>query len=374
MNDYPNDAYNCILDQHKYNAKRYQESFKKLRIVLGPVEFVGVKSASESAFVNLGDVPISAKYFIEWMTSKFLKKNEMVYSLSQFLNDVLNNLVNQFLNGTKCPVAGTSQKVRLNQATITGQAIPPTEAVQSLIKADVPLDVFTNHALTTGYMRFDAGKWASPQPILNPSGFSGASARTTIPADEEINYMVYFVGRTMPTEQMKGNKAEDEAKGVYHYLLGRDRGLVKSIKLQKTATPGLAEVRFEQEGYDGLEQLRVVYDVEIESYANVNTFPGTYIYIEPAGFSPSAKLQNIDLTKFGIGGYYMIIKSSHTFLAGQLKSTITAKWVNQLEGEEAAAIRDTRNEDASKCAMAKTRAELASESIEDFLFDEAGKE
>ena len=86
---------------------------------------------------------------------------------------------------------------------------------------------------------------------------------------------------------MIGDKQLDAQGGIFHYLLGRNKGLVKNIKLQKTQT-GLQEVRFEQEGYDGLEQLRVVYDVEIETYANVNTFPGTYIYIPPEGFDPSS--------------------------------------------------------------------------------------
>jgi hypothetical protein len=82
---------------------------------------------------------------------------------------------------------------------------------------------------------------------------------------------------------MNGDKAEDHQNGIFHYLLGRDRGLVKNISLSKTETPGLQEVRYEQEGYEGLEQLRVVYDADIECYSNVNTFPGTYIYIDPKG-------------------------------------------------------------------------------------------
>ena len=66
-------------------------------------------------------------------------------------------------------------------------------------------------------------------------------------------------------------------------MIGRDKGLIKNIKLTKTQTKGLAEVRFEQEGYEGLEQLRVVYDAKVDMYASVNTFPGTYIYIDPFG-------------------------------------------------------------------------------------------
>ena len=67
----------------------------------------------------------------------------------------------------------------------------------------------------------------------------------------------------------------------------------------------MKEVRFEQQGYDGLQQLREQYDVDIKTYANVNTFPGTYIFVDPKSFSPSS---TVDLTSLGVGGYHMIIR------------------------------------------------------------------
>ena len=155
---------------------------------------------------------------------------------------------------------------------------------------------------------------------------------TYAPLSHEINYFVFFAARTRPADRMVGDMSQDLQGGIFHYILGRDKGIVKNIKLQKTQTPGLQEVRFEQEGYDGLEQLRVVYDVEIDCYANVNAFPGTYIYIPPQGFDPGAS-PDLDLTKFGIGGYYMIYRSSHNFAAGEASSKIYAKWVAQIESE-----------------------------------------
>mgnify|MGYP001495336088 CR=1 FL=1 len=64
--------------------------------------------------------------------------------------------------------------------------------------------------------------------------------------------------------------------------------------MQKTDSPGLKEVRFEQEGYDGLHQLREIYDVNITSYANITAFPGAYIFVDPKGFAPSMGAYDID--------------------------------------------------------------------------------
>ena len=109
---------------------------------------------------------------------------------------------------------------------------------------------------------------------------------------------------------------------------------MKNITLSKTQTPGLQEVRFEQEGYDGLQQLRVVYDVEIDSYAAVKTFPGTYIFVNPQSFAPTTNLvpcHPLNLTQYGIGGYYMIIRSEHSFAPGVADTKISAKWVNEVD-------------------------------------------
>ena len=160
--------------------------------------------------------------------------------------------------------------------------------------------------------------------------------------------MIFYAGRSHPREFMTGDMQIDEEAGIFHYILGRDRGIVKNIDLKRTNTTGLKELRFEQEGFDGLQQLREVYDATINTFALPSAYPGTYIFIEPRGFAPDTKgfTPNIDsngnqvtmtqankheLTKYGIGGYFMIIKSEHTLAEGVAESTITAKWVAGLE-------------------------------------------
>ena len=130
----------------------------------------------------------------------------------------------------------------------------------------------------------------------------------------------------MPDNLATGLKETDESYGIYHYGIGRKDGIVKTINFRKTDSAGLAELRYEQEGYDGLQQLREMYDVEIKTYANVAAFPGAYIYVEPETFAPFNST-SADLTQMGIGGYHMIIRSEHSFGPGLAESTILAKWV-----------------------------------------------
>ena len=172
--------------------------------------------------------------------------------------------------------------------------------------------------------------------------------------EREMNYLTYYAARVQPVERMQGNIASDQAIGIWHYQIGKPEGIVKTIKLTKTDSPGLKEVRFEQHGYDGLQQLREMYDAKINTYSDVSAFPGNYIYVEPAGFSPSARAKGYDLTQYGVGGYYMIIRSEHAFGAGVADTQITAKWVAEIDREQAAAeAKDLEAEGSTEGTPAK---------------------
>ena len=363
------------------------DNFKRMRIVLGPVEFANSPSRSSSAITNatFGDIPVSVKYFIEYMTEKMLQKEDTFYSLTKFLNDIMNEFVRDFLNSREC-FRNMKTKVRAQQASLCSWSPSSDYDVLSMKIAQTGLereqsvlrDPQTLMPLTTKKRARvpDLQLVSGREPLLYLSGPPGA--RTSIPPDHEFNYFVYFAGQIQPIEKMKGKRHDymedgvrvpgDESRGIFHYLLGRPRGLIKNISLSKTQTRGLAEVRFEQDGYDGLRQLRVVYDVEIDSYANINTYPGTYIYVDPAGFDPGYNIDKITLTELGIGGYYMIIRSEHEFGPGKANTKITAKWVNQIEAEaelqeSCRSTRDTStgtNDTSRRCAnYSEDRADAA---------------
>tara|TARA_R110002020_G_scaffold9035_11_gene36194 strand:- start:3275 stop:7714 length:4440 start_codon:yes stop_codon:yes gene_type:complete len=309
------------------------QQFKKMRVLLGPVEFVNPGAGASSIFVNLGDVPLSMRYFMEWISEKMLNKEQSIYSFTKFLNDLFNNIVKNFLNNDTCFSYSIAQKTRVNQAVVTSYPGSPNPQVDEITKY---INSITVPGVREPKRAHINGLYSRGAPVLRTSGIPG----TPIPqrsVSEEMNYFVYFAGRTAPTEFMKGNKAQDAERGIFHYLLGRDRGMIKNISLSKTDSKGLAEVRFEQDGYDGLKQLRVVYDVLIDTYADVKTYPGTYIFVNPQGFDPNSSLiacHESNLTQYGIGGYFMVWKSEHSFGAGEASTKIHAKWVNQVESED----------------------------------------
>jgi hypothetical protein len=330
-----------LKEHEKERFARMYSNFKKLRVVLGPVEIVNPRDPSQSQFVNFGDMPISVKYFMDWLTDKTIKKDQFYYPLPRFLNDFFNRFISDFLNNDTCFGYSIKQKTRVNQASVTGYRKPTDyPGIDSISAVIIRQRAATRWDQISRLMMFTLeglGLEENPYPIINISGYVNDPRSFSRNLSDEFNYLVYFAGRTQPTEKMNGNVFEDSRQGIMHYMMGRDVGIIKNISLNRTDSPGLKEVRFEQEGYDGLNQLREVYDVSIDTYANVSAFPGTYIFVDPRGFVPNMSyelksdgFQIEDLSDYGLGGYYMVIRSEHTFGPGKANTEITAKWVSEI--------------------------------------------
>ena len=335
-----------LKEEQVIRYQRHRENFKKFRVLLGPIELVKTTKGSdgkgklETAIVNLGDLPISVKYFMEFMTEKMLKTDREVYPIGTFLNQFFNTFISDFLNTNSCYGGKVSQKIRLFQSAITGfnnytkdkDTNYPDDMVYYMVEND--------------RRRVNLYDVNVSFPALDVMGGRGQSTQTGEMADE-INYLIYYAGRVQPMDTLLGDRDTDQARGIFHYQIGKDSGIVKSINLSKTDSPGLAEVRFEQEGYDGLQQLLVLYDANIKSFLDVTAFPGSYIYVEPRGFDPGLTDPK-RFTNLGIGGYYMITETDHSLGPGTAETSITAKWVAQVNNENPPAVGGNETDPCTK--------------------------
>ena len=338
------------LEAEQARLKRIYANYKQFRVLLGPLELVNPQSEKEYFTTNLGDIPISVSYFMDWLIDKTLKRDSISYNLPIFLKDLLNNLVRNFLNEDHCFDLNIKQRVRVFSSTVTSYRNPTwekkyagTDEITTWIKlqkptprTDLNLVGFGGNASGQNKLRMHSMPTTtsghSAVPVLHVMGERG-SVINTRKFKDTYNYSVFYAGRVQPQKLMSGVESSDAKAGIFHYVLGKPNGIVKNIQLSKTDAPGLKEVRFEQEGYDGLMQLREVYDAKITCYGSPNIYPGTYIYVDPRGFAPdvvSTAWGGADLSKFGVGGYFMVTHAENKFGPGVCETEITAKWVAQL--------------------------------------------
>ena len=356
--------------------KKDFEDFRKFRVVLGPVELVNPFDQNDVVIASLGDIPIALPYLQEWLTSETLKNNSRRMPVSSFLNKLMNKLVKSALNDDSSFGGALKQKVRLakTEAMCINQYADKTDDLTYLMHQTNKIleknyDVYIKNA--TGHTIDDWSQAAivdklttanaaiSPHtsraylnhlstPVLECSAF-GEDPTKKDASEKEMNYLIFYAARANLIGFYRGDRLADSQRGVHHYSVGRDRGIIKEIKLTRDSRKGVREARFEQEGFDGLQQLREVYSVDVDCYANFNVFPGTKIFVDPRGWVPNLDSESLSqlgsvaaLTDFGIGGYYDVMQVDHTFGAGQFDTTFKAKWTAQIDSPR------RKNKDAGK--------------------------
>ena len=174
----------------------------------------------------MGDLPISVKYFNEWLSKKVLSKGETQYNLVKFLTDLFNDLLNTFMNDDSCFKTNQKQKTRLNQFVVTGY--------KSQTREDVEWDRLTEAILTQSHLgersaRLFLNDPKLPRPLIHISGATESGGGSKGDVENETNYLVFFAGRTMPSEFMNGNRAQDHSRGIFHYSAGQRQGIIKSM-------------------------------------------------------------------------------------------------------------------------------------------------
>jgi len=300
--------------------------FEKARILLGPLNLILNNTAAQPINCSLGDIPISLNYFLSFLDSKINTRNLSNYPFSKFVHELIMELLLTFLNSSKCPSSTKYKKVKLNNTVVTAyNVLPPVSGSK-----DDLTTLIINKGMEKNYFDHKKADPADSYPILAISGPKN-DPRNQLDIEHMINYNIFYAGSASPEQDYTGIRSVDEDRSVFHYTLGEDKGIVKNIVLSRTDAPYLKTTRFEQEGYDGLTQLREVYNASIDTFFNPQTFPGTMIYIEPKGFDPTVAADE-DLTKYGIGGYLMVIKSTNSIKPGDGNTQIIAQWVASADG------------------------------------------
>ena len=132
--------------------------------------------------------------------------------------------------------------------------------------------------------------------------------------------------------ERKGDPAKDIEDGIYHFNIGSDQGLLKSMDFSRVSLPFLQELRSEQaedQGVDQLEQLKFPYDTYVNLFGTSLFVPGMFYYINPslAGLGSVENASSLAY-QMNLGGYHLVQQVSTNISAG--------KFVTQIVGTQTA--------------------------------------
>lgn len=328
-----------LLDSLYKEENEFFPEVENIKVILTSFTLDLLGENSET-LINIGEIPIDLDTFIEWFKENILDKDIEAISIIDFIKRFFLYLIKDVFQET---CVDTDQQKKLSFKTMSVMAIdrenPGSDPLQNMLQKDLNA--------TIGLPDFDSS------PILNVVRhynkgnlplITSAVDRKSPKTSDFINYMMIFVHYRPTKFTGLGIKNEDETKGIYHFFVGADKGLVKNINFSKADIQYIRESRMMNQGTNNLLQLSSVYRSSIKMIGNTLLYPGMELFINPFGFGGpvfghpedgpgdinSPNLSNI----MGIGGYQQVLKVNSTISPGKFETTVDCIFIHSGEAEE----------------------------------------
>jgi len=337
---YIGDLLYAILDILYDDNEKYFEGYEKFKFVLGSFQFedlldnnVGTKT------INIANIPISCELFFEWFTENIIKPERNSYPIMFFIRDLCKFLIVEILSET-CFKRSLNKSLQFKTMNFLGKAKNGKDPLRSLypvFRANKPEALVLD--LSKKYGEVD-----SPLPLE-------VDDEAGISINDLYNYVTIYVEtpRLKSEKDATTTKQQDEAKGIIHYQIGRDRGILKKIKFSKTDMQYIREARFFRHGNDGLMQLSAVYKVSMDMIGNTLYYPGMEIFIDPLGLfgvdnQADPRVKNSIANRLGFGGYHLVTNVKSSIGPGKFTTTVDALFSYSGDGDPSSRVVGTKQQ------------------------------
>ena len=308
---------------------------KNCRVLLAPISIHDPVSDEIVSNINLADIPISVKFFIEWFLQDVIGQNKKVYPAMSFIQNLLTSLVQPVIT-RQCKALRNVPRQRLQLRTnfFSAGGRPGSDPLSS------KKNIIPTESGGRDYTRVDIdaafrSARRRGRSILNPPG----------PGSANYHYMLIYPINSVSLRDLNGSPNADASRGIYHFGIGRNSGLLKSIKFSKSDF-SLREARIENEilaQATGLAVLANVYTVKIRTFGNTLFYPGSRIYVDPSGLGGlgSPTRPRSAARQLGIGGYHVVYNVQSFIESGKFETVVDALWeMSGGEGGRAEQVQD----------------------------------
>lgn len=276
-----------IYDETDENSiSSIQSRKEQFRILLGSLEFLSPHS-NKRIRVSLADIPISLNLYNSWFIDVVIRPLRNKFSVKEFINNICSKLILKCLN----PVCFGSNFVNENVYTV-------------------------NSAFTL----------SGDYPELDPKSNSRINIKNVKVKNKNKNISLIknylFIGISGYEMSHGGpNKIEDEKKGIYHFYVGSNKGLLKNVKFSRVNVPFLREMAIAEAaaGRSGDVIKSEPYNAKVSMFGNAFFKPGMKIFIDPTslGFGTQVPFDSLR-----IGGYYDVIRVENFIAPGKFETIL----------------------------------------------------
>ena len=148
-----------------------------------------------------------------------------------------------------------------------------------------------------------------------------------------FDYLLVYGTTSIHVAERNGNPVQDLKDGIYHFNIGSDKGLVKTLKFNRIDVPSIKSQRFQEsldDGKDSLEQLRQPFNTTVELIGCSMFAPGMLFYANPS-FSGLGNFEDARSISYqlSLGGYHYIKKVTSTISRGVYKTILEGQQTTQ---------------------------------------------
>ena len=250
--------------------------------------------------INLADIPITAALYQKFVFEKIEQQHIVKYSLGSFLQACISYFIPKSLKGHVIRDAPfLKNNVSIKSFEVSGENI-------------------------------DSSKITIRSKNL-PSMLKRIPAKNL---RDQTDYMVVYSEQD-PEDSFSrgGDKTKDHRDGIYHFHIGRNRGVLKTISFSKQ------EIKYRKEAlmlesvslYD---QLKMPYNISIDMFGNSVFLPGSMVYVDPSNLGlGSGRSRDSAAFQLGLGGYYQLIGISTSYSDGRMSTTATGVFTSWAQSE-----------------------------------------
>jgi hypothetical protein len=267
----------CLYEK---NTNKYREDVQNFKFILSTFDYMDPFEKGTTKNINIANIPISVELFFEWITENVVKKDRASYPVLYFIRDITKYLITEILL-ENCFNFSLEKSMEFKTTNFIGLKNKQGDPLASLATSESPvIDVTDNYKKENSVFPLNADSEKTPQ------------------TKDFINYLVLYPQVPRLRDKKVGVKKVDQENGVLHFQVGRDRGLVKTIKFSKTDMQYIREARFFRNGHDGLMQLSAVYK--------------------------AGEGERTIANKLGFGGYHLITRVNSSIGPGKFTTTVDA--------------------------------------------------
>ena len=260
---------------------------------------LGIPGFSPGQVASIADIPISIDYFSQWFLDNISKKGIDRMSIRRFLDLLFNRLVAPLFNSTwndKIESGSINDRIYFDFTAATLPYKFKDEITRAGRRENEIID----------YVVF---------PDTADKNNRNYQARFGERNSKIHNTMLIFASNGNSSKYLNGDRQKDEARGIYHLILGSECNVVKNFSFTEKRMPQLRAQMIENNMH--MNGLLLPQDCDITMFGNTFFKNGSMVYIN-AEFGLGAAAEGL-----GVGGYYKVYKVSNSIESGNFETRLS---------------------------------------------------